>query len=104
MSRVMHGPLRGLLVGAARQLITEARAARGVLDVHDPERQFFLGVEAAAEEVVHPELTESRPAAWPDGEPPAYRDGYLRTTAAIAAATTATNPPTRLRLPVPDRS
>ena len=102
MSRATQGPLRGVVVTAARQLGSDARAARGRIDLHDPNRDFFLGVEAAAEELVHPELQAARPDDWPDATPPAFRDGYLRATAALAAVTTAEVPPIRLRMPQPD--
>jgi hypothetical protein len=103
MARATQGALRGILVGAARQLIADARAARREMDLHHPDRDFYLGVEAAADEVVHPELGVTRPPSWPDETAPGFRDGYLRTTAMLAAAMSAEAPPVRLALPQPGR-
>jgi hypothetical protein len=103
MTHATHEPLRAVLVGAVRQLADDARAARASLDFHDVDRQFYLGVDAAADEVLHPELQAARPADWPDSQPAAFREGYLRTTAMIAAVLTNDDASTRLRLPEPDR-
>jgi hypothetical protein len=90
-----------MFVGAARQLAADARAARSEIDLHHPDRDFYLGVEAAADEVVHPELRAARPSTWPDGTSIGFRDGYLRTSAMLTAAMGAEAPPVRLRLPEP---
>jgi hypothetical protein len=95
--------IRGIVVGAARQMASDARAARAELALHHEDREFFLGVEAAADEVTHPELQVSRADDWPAPRPPAFREGYLKAQAALAAAMTADEPPTRLPLPVPPR-
>jgi hypothetical protein len=50
------GAARVMLLQAVRGLVAEARAARSVLTAGAPERQFYLGVEAAAEEVLHSQL------------------------------------------------
>jgi hypothetical protein len=64
-----------------------------------PERSFYLGVEAAADEFVHPELGCAREEHWLDRERPPFRAGYVETKAVLAAAMTADEPPQRLPLP-----
>ena len=64
-----------------------------------PERQFYLGVEAAAEEILHPELASARSEEWLDRESSAFRDGYMQTANLLAIAMTAPQPPFRLPLP-----
>ena len=102
MANVTHEYRRVVLAQAVRDLIQAARTERSTLPLATPERQFFLGVEAAAEEVLRPELGAARPDGWPGAETPAFRDGYLQTTSELAAARTAAEPPQRLRLPRPD--
>lgn len=99
MTSSAHGPLRPILVSAVRELIHEAQSQRAQLPMDSPERDFYLGVEAAAEEVLHPELGSTRAADWPDREGRAFREGYLRMSAAVAAVAGADEPPLRLRLP-----
>lgn len=82
---------------AARQLARETTARRAHLRADDPDRVFLLGVEAACKDVVHPELTFSRPETWLDHEPPRFRDGYLTTKNLIATSDPATG-----RLPMPE--
>jgi hypothetical protein len=85
---------------AVRGLVAEARSERSLLPVDSAERRFYLGVEAAAEEVLHPELGVTRGAAWLDRQAPAFRDGYRRTSVLLADATRA--PEAALHLPLPD--
>ncbi|MEX1009310.1 MAG: hypothetical protein WD271_15935 [Acidimicrobiia bacterium] len=96
----MAGSERAILLVAVRGLVAEARSERSLLSASSPERQFYLGVEAAAEEVLHLELGSSRGMDWLDRQPSAFRDGYLRTSTLLANATTAADPP--FRLPLPD--
>ena len=65
------------------------------------EREFYLGVEAAAEEVLHPELEMTRTEHWVEGHAPGYREGYARTSTMLARARTAEEVPLQLRLPNP---
>ncbi|HUP72898.1 MAG TPA: hypothetical protein VM282_07605 [Acidimicrobiales bacterium] len=95
----LHGPQRPIALEAVRGLIKAARAERAALSVHAPERQFYLGVEAAAEEILHPELASARSEEWLDRESSAFRDGYLQTANLLAVAMTAPQPPFRLPLP-----
>jgi hypothetical protein len=103
MGRVTQGPLRGELVGVARRLAADARSARAELDLHHRDREFFLGVEAAADEVVRPELGATRGDDWPGSRAPAFREGYLKAHAALAAVMAADQLPARLMLPLPSR-
>jgi hypothetical protein len=70
-----------------------------MLSAESGERQFYLGVEAAAEQVLQPQLEASRDTGWLDRQPAAFRDGYLRASTMLASAETAPEPPLRLPLP-----
>ena len=72
------GSARAILLPAVRALVADARSERAALSADSPDRQFYLGVEAAAEEVLHPQLGASRATSWLDRRPTAFRDGYLR--------------------------
>ena len=90
---------RPVLMNAVRELIRAARSERSRFAMAAPEREFYLGVEAAAEEVLRPELASARASDWPQRETAEFRAGYLRATASLAAAMSAPEPPLRLRLP-----
>jgi hypothetical protein len=98
----VHDDLHRLsILEAARHLIEAARAERALLPQHAAEREFYLGVGAAAEEVVHPELGASRGERWLEQQTPPFRDGYLKTADMVASAKTLPQPPPRLPLPEP---
>ena len=101
MPSAAHDTQRPVLLQAVRALVAEARAERALLPFDAPERRFFLGVEAAADEVVHPELGHARPDGWPRREPTEFQEGYLQTSNLVAAALTAPEPPLRFALPRP---
>ncbi len=88
-----------MLRNAARDLIESARQERSLRAATDDERAFYFGVDAAATEVLRPELQMTRGEGWLDREPPAFREGYLRTTALLGRARTAGGAPGRIRLP-----
>ena len=92
---------RAMLVQAVRALVEDARSERSTLSAESDERQFYLGVEAAAQQVLQPQLAVSRDTGWLDRQPSAFRDGYLRACTMLASAETAPEPP--LRLPLPQR-
>jgi hypothetical protein len=94
-------PQRPILLGAVRRLVEAARSARSHMAAVSHERQFYLGVEAAAGKVLHPEVGVSRAPDWLDRETPEFREGFLRTSTMLAAARTAAEPPMRLPLPDP---
>jgi hypothetical protein len=95
----MAGSDRLILLRAVRDLVAEARSERSVLSADSPERQFYLGVEAAAEEVLHPEIASSRDAGWLARHAPLFREAYVQTSTLLADATTAAEPPLHLPLP-----
>ena len=92
---------RGILVGAVRRFVEAARIERALMLESAVEREFYLGVEAAAEGVLHPELEMTRTAKWVAQHTPAFREGYTRTTTMLATARSAKEPPFQLRLPDP---
>lgn len=92
---------RLIVLRGARRLIDGARTERALLPGSSPERQFYLGVEAAAEEVLHPELGESRGPDWLALKVAAFRDGYLQTSTLLSAAKSAAEPPLSVRMPEP---
>lgn len=101
MQTPVHGPQRPIVLRAVRDLIRDARAERATLAAASPLRRFYLGVEAAAEEVLHPELASARAPGWLDRETAAFREGYLETSLLLSTALTAARAPLRLPLPVP---
>ena len=92
---------RGILVGAVRRLVEAARTERALMPEKATEREFYLGVEAAAEGVLHPELEMTRTAHWVDQHTAEFREGFTRTATMLARARSAAEPPLQLRLPDP---
>jgi hypothetical protein len=88
-------------LNAVRALVKSAQSERATMHETAPERAFYLGVEAAAEEVLRPELGVARADGWLDHESAMFRSGYLKTTDLLAAAMTSPEPPQRLLLPEP---
>jgi hypothetical protein len=99
MTTPLHGAQRPIALQAVRTLIADARAQRAALPLQSAERTFYLGVEAAAEEVLRPELASARAEGWLEREAAPFREGYLQTSNMLAVALTATDIPPRLRLP-----
>ena len=87
----------------ARTLAERARQERARLALSSPERAFLLGVGAAAEEVLHPELGAAHDDEWLQREEPAFREGYLKTAAAISVARRQTVGAGGIPLPHPSR-
>jgi hypothetical protein len=90
---------RAMLVSPLRELIEEARSERGRLPLDSTEREFYLGVDAAARGLLHPETLAARREDWLEHESHAFRDGYLNTLAEITAAVSNGRIPLRLPLP-----
>ncbi len=88
-----------MLRNAARELVDAARRERSRLETDDDERAFYLGVDAAAIEVLRPEVQVTRGDGWLDREVPAFREGYMRTSALLASARRSGAVPNRVRLP-----
>jgi hypothetical protein len=67
------------------------------------EWDFYAGVQRAARDALHAELqaVHGDAPAWLDHERPPFREGYLRTSAMLSAASTASEPPRRLSIPSP---
>ena len=99
MTTSPHDYRRPMLLSAVRELITRARSERATMPQSSPERTFYLGVEAAAEEILHPELGCARDERWLEREAPAFRAGYLETKSLLGAAMTSDEPPQHLLLP-----
>jgi hypothetical protein len=95
---------RAILLPAVRDLTRRARTARAALPADSPQRQFYLGVESAAAEIIRPELSVSRSGDWLSRESPEFGSGYLMTSTIISDAMSADVPPPRLYLPDPDSS
>jgi hypothetical protein len=92
---------RGILLGAVRRLVEAARSERALMPETAVEREFYLGVEAAAEGVLHPELEMTRTDHWVEQHSAAFREGYSRTATMLARARSTEEPPFQLRLPDP---
>jgi hypothetical protein len=100
----MAGDQRPIVLNAVRALIDSARGIRAQLRSSDPTRHFYLGVDAAANEVLHPELQAARGDGWLDHESPQFREGYLKTSILLAEALASENAPLRILMPEPDRA
>jgi hypothetical protein len=92
---------RPVFVRSLRTLMNEARMARAMLPMESSERDFYLGVEAAARDALRPDGAEARASGWLDREARAFREGYLITSTSIAKAATARAIPIHVALPVP---
>ena len=93
---------RAMLAEVLGDLAVEARSHRAKLPFDSRDRQFYLGVEAAAEAVHHPQTYDTRPADWLDQESHAFRNGFLTISAQVAGILSDTHIPLRLALPTPD--
>jgi hypothetical protein len=82
-----------------RQFIDVVRSKRAQLDIDDPQRQFYLGVEAAAQGLLHPEVGAHRSSDWLEREKPEYRDGYLTAVADLTTAISVETPPVAFSVP-----
>jgi hypothetical protein len=94
---------RVILLPALRQLVNAARSERGRLPLESTERIFYLGVEAAAQGILHPETLVGRTEDWLAHETSAFREGYAAMLAEITAVVTTGNVPIQLALPEPPR-
>jgi hypothetical protein len=71
---------------AVQALADAARSKRATMSWFAPERAYYRGVEAAAEQVLHPEVPSVRDVAWLDRLNPTFLSGYLETIALLAPA------------------
>jgi hypothetical protein len=69
---------------AVQELADRARHERSSRWLFSPDRAYFLGVETAAAQVLHPEVEALSTVAWFDAQHPAFVAGYLETVATLA--------------------
>jgi hypothetical protein len=69
---------------AVQQLADRARIERTSRWPFSPDRAYYLGVETAAAQVLHPEVEALSTVAWFDVQHPAFVAGYLETVATLA--------------------
>jgi hypothetical protein len=69
---------------AVQGLIDRARSERATKSRLSPEHAYYLGVEVAAEQVLHPDLDCLKTVSWLDRHNPAFVAGYVETTARLA--------------------
>jgi hypothetical protein len=94
---------RTIFLAAVRELVVGARTQRALLPQAAPDRDFYLGVEAAATEMLHPEMGPARPPKWLERETPMFREGYLATANELAVGASLDPPPVKFRLAEPRR-
>ena len=71
-------------VDAVQDLITLARTERARMSLLSPHRAYYVGVEAAAEQVLHPEVDSVSNVGWLERHHPAFVSGYVQTAAMLA--------------------
>ena len=99
----MENTVRHIHRAAISELIANVRSLRAQMAAGDPDRQFYLGVEAAAEQWLKPEMASTRTSAWLERQEPGFREGYEQALTTIAVSAIEPEPPLRLRVPEPDR-
>jgi hypothetical protein len=73
------GPSRG----GVQELIDWARTERAHLSLLSFDRAYYLGIEVAAEQVLHPDVEAIRSVGWLDRCNPAFASGYMETVARL---------------------
>ena len=68
---------------AVHELIVKARQEQAALSRLSPRRAYYVGVEAAAEQVLNPGLEWVRKVGWLDRVNPAFISGFVETTALL---------------------
>ena len=74
-----------VLVAAVRALLDDVQVRRASLPTDTVDRAFYLGIEAAADEHLRPELAATHDERWLARQPLPFRDGYQRTRVVLAA-------------------
>lgn len=92
---------RVILLPALREVVKATVSERGRLPLESRERQFYLGVEAAAQGILRPETLAGRSEDWLAHESSEFREGYLAMQAEITAVVATGNVPMRLTVPQP---
>jgi hypothetical protein len=83
--RVDDYPGGSVAVDTARGIIATARSARAERSWFSLDRAYFVGVEVAAEQVLHPDTDWVRQVTWLDRYNPAFVAGFVETTARLAS-------------------
>ena len=88
-------------MAAVRGLADQAMSMAQGYAMGSEEWHFYAGVQRAAQDALHvaAQAVHGDEPTWLRHETPAFRDGYLKASAVLAAATVAPEPPLRLRLP-----
>jgi hypothetical protein len=73
-----------LTLDSVDELAKWARAERARAWFFSPDRAYYLGMETAAEQVLHPQREALRTIGWYDRSNPAFMAGYMETTALLA--------------------
>jgi hypothetical protein len=69
---------------AVQGIIDRARSERAAMSWWSRDRAYYVGVEAAAEQVLHPDIEWVSNVNWLDRHNPAFVAGYVETTARLA--------------------
>jgi hypothetical protein len=85
------------LLSATREMAVEAMRRAAATKVGTAEHEFYSGVRAAAEAYRHQGRAPVDNPDWFDRQTPPFRDGYLKSSAAIATA--ASHPRHHLLMP-----
>jgi hypothetical protein len=88
---------RLILLSATGEMAAEAMRRAATAALGTAEHEFYSGVRAAAEAYRHQGRAPAEDPDWFDRQTPAFRDGYLKASAVIAAA--ASHPRTHLLMP-----
>jgi hypothetical protein len=83
---------RLVLLSATREMAAEAMRRAATTSVGTAEHEFYSGVRTAAEAYRHQGRAPADNSDWFHRQTPAFRDGYLKSSAAIAAATSHPRP------------
>lgn len=86
---------------ALRRLAEEARQRAGSLPADSTEHDFYVGVQAAAQDLAGPVPSKATDPSTLKDRSAAYRDGYLKVSNMAGAAVG--HAPSRFPLPSPDR-
>jgi len=74
------------LRSALRQLRHEAMQRAASVETGTTEHDFYVGVQTAADDRMHPERRDTHDLAWLDRQVHSFRDGYLKTSDLIGAS------------------
>jgi hypothetical protein len=81
-------------LAAVQALADMARSKQAVVSWFALERAYYRGVEAAAEQVLHPEVASVKSVGWLDRHHLAFMSGYVETIALLEPAWSRRSDPT----------